>query len=182
MSVIEVGDLICGAISHPGVRPAGQWRVLHTKARQEKALARFLHTTGRSFYLPLVQRSTLIRGRKFISHMPLFPGYVFLWGEREDGFAAVETKRVCQVIEVDDQDQFEQEIAQIAGALEAGGELELYPHAVEGTWCRVIRGPFMGLEGWVVKRLSRTRLILEIGILGRGAALEVDADFLEPVD
>lgn len=164
------------------VRPTGRWMVAHTKSRQEKALARFLGASGQPFYLPLVSRTRMARGRKFITHEPLFPGYLFLFGDREDGFAAISTKRVCQVLEVDDQDGFDFELTQIARALTAGAELELFPFAVVGSWCRVTRGPFMGVEGRIIERHSMTRLVMNVDILGQGAALEIDADFLEPIE
>lgn len=158
-----------------------RWMVLHTKSRQEKAVARQLGAQGVSIYLPLVDRTRLVRGRKMRSQLPLFPGYLFLFGERDDGFAAISTKRVCRIIEVQDQDRFVEEIEQIAQALTAGAELDLYPFATEGQRCRITRGPFYGLEGVVLERKRLARLVLQVDILGQGAALEVDADFLEPV-
>jgi len=145
-------------------------------------VARFLEASGRCFYLPQIPRTSLIRGRKFTAQVPLFPGYLFLKGQREDAFAAVSTKRVCQILEVADQDRFESEIAHVAGALEGGAALELYPFAVVGSRCRVIKGPFMGIEGWILERTSSTRLVLQVSVLGQGAALEIDTDFLEPID
>jgi len=159
-----------------------RWVVLHTKSRQEKAIARHLEAAKCQFYLPLVDRVTLVRGRKLRSRVPLFPGYVFLFGERDDAFDAVSTKRVCQILAVPDQARFEHELAQIAGALNKGAELDLYPFAVEGRRCRIIKGPFAGLEGTVVRRKSQTEIVLHVGILGRGAAMEIDADFLEPLN
>ena len=155
--------------------------VLWTKPRQEKAVARFLEATEVEFYLPLVPRVSFIRRRKVVSEVPLFPGYVFAAGELEDGYAAISTKRVCQVLQVEDQRQFVSEIDQIRHALGAGGALDLYPFAVIGRRCRVTRGPFMGLEGTITDRLGPTRLVLQVGILGQGAALEIDIDLLEPV-
>lgn len=156
--------------------------VAHTKSRQEKAVARFLVASDRSCYLPLVSRTRLVRGRKFVTSEPLFPGYLFLFGEREDGFAAISTKRVCQILDIDDQEKFEFEIAQIESVLAAGAELELFPFAVVGSLCRVTKGPFLGVEGRIIERQSMTRLVLHVDILGQGAALEIDADFLEPIE
>jgi transcriptional antiterminator RfaH len=180
-------EIECEIIARPfpnrhDVRPAGRWMVAHTKSRQEKALARFLDASKHPFYLPLVSRTRMARGRKFITHEPLFPGYLFLFGDRDDGFAAISTKRVCQVIEVEDQDGFDFEVTQIARALTAGAELELFPFAVVGGWCRVTKGPFMGVEGRIIERQSMTRLVMHVDILGQGAALEIDADFLEPIE
>lgn len=160
----------------------GMWMVLQTRARQEKAIARQLTARHVDFVLPLVPRVSLVRGRKFTSQVPLFPGYVFLCGQREDAYHAITTKRVCRIIDVPDQTTFLHELNQIVQALDAGAPLDLHPFAVEGRRCRIIRGPFMGLEGVVIQRKSMMRLVMQIGILGRGAALEIDADFLEPID
>ncbi len=159
----------------------GRWMVLHTKSRQEKAVARHLGAKGVPFFMPLVDRTRLIRGRKMRAQLPLFPGYLFMYGERDDGFTAISTKRVCRVIEVQNQSRFVEEISQIAQALTAGAELDLYPFAAVGQRCRITRGPFFGLEGMVIERKRLARFVLQVDILGQGAALEVDADFLEPV-
>ena len=156
--------------------------VLWTKPRQEKAVARYLDAVEMEFYLPLIPRVSFIRSLKVVSEVPLFPGYVFAAGELEDGYAAISTKRVCQVLQVEDQRQFINEIEQIRHALVAGGSLDLFPFAVIGRRCRVTRGPFIGLEGTITDRLGPTRLVLQVAILGQGAALEIDIDLLEPVN
>lgn len=157
------------------------WMVLHTKSRQEKAVGRFLAATGLPFCLVLVDRVNIIRGRKVISHVPLFPGYVFLSGDLDDGYAVVSTKRLCQIIQVRDQERFLDELEQILAALDRGAELYRSPFAVVGARCRVLKGPFEGVEGIVSSRLGRNRLALEIQTLGQVAVLEIDADLLEPV-
>ena len=136
---------------------------------------------GLNFYLPLIERVTFVRGRKLTSAVPLFPGYVFLAGNNEDGYAALTTRRVCQVIKVPDQTRLMEELEQIRSALSDGARLELYPHAVVGRRCRVVKGPFIGIEGMVTDRLGPGRLVMQVNIIGRGASLEIDADILEPV-
>jgi transcriptional antiterminator RfaH len=160
----------------------GQWRVLWTKPRQEKAVARFLEASGSQYYLPLVSRVGYVRQRKVTSWLPLFPSYVFISGEIEEAYAAISTKRVVQVLEVPDQGQFEYEIDQIRLALEQGGELEMHPFAVVGRRCRVCSGPFLGVEGVITDLLGPSRLCLQVATLGQAASLEVDVDLLEPVD
>ena len=157
------------------------WMVLHTKARQEKAVGRCLLALRLPHYLPVIDRVTIIRGRRVVSHVPLFPGYVFLSGDLEDGYAAVSTRRVCRIIQVEDQEGFVNELEQIHGALVRGAELFRCAFAVVGVRCRVIKGPFEGIEGIVSRRLGNNRLALQIQMLGRGTLLEIDADLLEPV-
>ena len=161
------------------VRP---WMVLHTKARQEKAVARYLRAAGALFYLPLISRVTLVRGRKLRSDVPLLPGYVFLSGDLDDGYAAISTKRVCRIIQVADQDRLVDELEEIRDALDRGAELYHCPFAVVGTRCRVTKGPFEGVEGEVSSKLGSNRLALQIHTLGRGAILEIDADLIEALE
>ena len=156
--------------------------VLWSKPRQEKAIARYLHSVRANYYLPLVRRVRFARGRKHASMLPLFPGYLFLEGTREDGYDAISTGRVCQVLEIADQARFAREVGQIHAALTKGGSIEPYAFAENGRRCRVVAGPFMGFEGVISRRLGSTRLVLQLSILGQGAALEIDIDLLEPVD
>ncbi|MHC5048365.1 MAG: transcription termination/antitermination protein NusG [Planctomycetota bacterium] len=144
--------------------------VLHTKSRQEKAVARFLFAAGLPFYLPLLDRVNIVRGRKVVSQVPLFPGY-----------AAISTKRVCRILEIADQESFLDELRQIDDALSRGAAVYHCPFAVIGTRCRVVSGPFEGIEGVVCSRLGHNRLALQIQTLGQGAVLEIDADLLELV-
>ncbi len=159
-----------------------QWTVLRTRSRQEKAVSRCLAARNVEHYLPLIERITRIQGRRAHSRVPLFPGYVFYFGELDDGYDIMATKRACELLPVHDQDRFAHELGQIRRALVEGAQLELYPFAVVGRRCRVRKGPFRGIEGVVVDRRGNARLILHVDILGRGAALDVDADLLESCD
>jgi transcription antitermination factor NusG len=164
------------------LEPPAPWMVLWTKPRQEKAVARYLDAAGVHHYLPLTQRISYSHRRKLVSQVPLFPGYVFMAGEREDGYAAIATKRVSQILDVYDQQQFIRELQQIERALAEGATLGLYPFAVVGQWCRVRRGPFEGVEGVITDHLGPGRLCLQVAMLGQAAVLEIDIDILEPVN
>ena len=161
---------------------AGEWIVLHTKARQEKAVARHLEAAGCRYDLPLIRRVTETRGRKHESEIPLFAGYVFLKGERQHAYDAMATRRVCRIIEVKDQQALELELQNIHEAIESGLPVEEVDQAIIGTRCRVSSGPLQGIEGVVIEEARRTRLVLQVEILGRGAAVEIDQSLLEPVD
>ena len=155
--------------------------VLHTKARQEKAVARFLSARDVRYFLPLIDRVSMNRGRRFVSRVPLFSGYVFFSGDLEDGYAAISARRVCSILQVANQERFLDELEQIRLALARGAELYKCPFAVVGVRCRVIKGPFEGIEGVVSQRLRANRLALQINALGQGVVLEIDADLLEPI-
>lgn len=159
-----------------------EWMVLCTMSRQEKVVANYLQSRDFDHFLPLVDRVTYKNGRKFTSRVPLFPGYVFLNGAATHRFAAVDTGRVYQVLPVPDQQQFHHELHQIKLAIAREAPLERCSFAEVGRRCRVTKGPMMGLEGVIAERGRRGRLVLNVDVLGRGAALEIDLDLLEPID
>ncbi len=160
---------------------SGRWWVAHTRARSEKALAWDLFRRGIGYFLPLVERVTVSGGKKRRVQMPLFPSYVFFCGTDTDRYNALTTNHVCQTLNVFNQEGLVTELSAISKALAGKAELDLYPFAVAGQRCRIAAGPFEGIQGVVVRRKETARLVLEIGILGQGASLEIDADLLQPI-
>ena len=79
-----------------------RWVVFHTKARQEKAFARQLVSMDIPFFLPLVSKQNLIRGRKVSSYVPVFGGYIFLYVSEEERVKALTTNRTTSMLEVAD--------------------------------------------------------------------------------
>jgi hypothetical protein len=160
----------------------GTWWVAHTKSRFEKAFAWDMHHMGIGYFIPLVDRITFSGDRKRHGMLALFTGYVFICGTLEDRLAALRSDRLCQAMEVPNQQQLIDELLPIEKGLLTGAQLDPYPHTAVGKRCRVTRGPFMGTEGVVLNRRRLPRIILEISVLGVGAAMEIDADLLESID
>ena len=160
----------------------GQWWIAHTRSRFEKTFAWDLRSRGIDYFLPLVQRVRVSGGRKRRVMAPLFPSYVFFCGGDNIRYEALSTNRLCQVIKVHQQEKFLTELLGIEKALVGRAELDPYPFAAVGRRCRIRAGVFRGIEGVVVHRKGITKLVLQISMLGQGAALEIEADLLEPVN
>lgn len=163
---------------------AGQrrWWAVYTRARQEKALARQLRSAQVPFYLPLVPRDNLIRGRRVRSHVPLFAGYVFLLGSDEERVLALSTNRVSQMLRVQDQEGLCNDLRQIRRLIESDAPLTAERRLAPGRRVRVKSGVMTGLEGTVVSRRGRCRLFVAVDFLQQGASVAVDDFMLEPVD
>ncbi len=73
-------------------------------------------------------------------------------------------------------------VAAIEKALAGKAQLDRYPSLAVGRRCRIKAGAFRGLEGIVVRRNKLTRIVLQVSILGQGAAMEIDGDLLEVLD
>lgn len=161
---------------------AHRWHVLHTKSRQEKAVARALNARGIEHYLPVITRTGYQGGRRRTVEQPLFAGYLFLRGTLEETYLAVSTKRVVNVLPVEDQSTFVREIRTIREAIERGADLTPQAWLEIGRRVRVTAGPFRGLEGLVDGKRTSNRLVLQVDALGRATSFEIDADLLEPVE
>ena len=166
----------------PSEMPGCQWWVLYTKARQEKAVARELLAYEVPFYLPIVKKTSVCRDRKVTSHVPLFPGYVFLFGSDDQRVQALTTNRISRVLPVYDPERLERDLRQIAQLIAAKMPLTVEARFVPGERVRVQHGPFEGLEGVVMRRHGQTRLLVTVNYLQRGASVEIDDFMLEPID
>jgi transcriptional antiterminator NusG len=163
----------------PCVQSAGEWRVLHVKSRQEKALSDDLNARRIAHYLPLVRRPRVYGRRKTVVEVPLFPGYLFLKGTLDQAYSADRTGRVARIIPVLDQNQIHQELAAIHLAVTQDQPLDPYPYLKEGLRVRVRYGPLEGLEGWIESKHKRDRLIIKVDVLGQAVSTEVDGHSLE---
>lgn len=158
------------------------WLVLHTRSRQEKAVERGLLAQGAACYLPVKTGIQYVGRRKIQTQVPLFPGYVFLYGHREQAYRADRLRRLVQVIQAPDSEQLTEDLRMIAVAQAAGAALAPIDRLPIGSWAQIMAGPFVGVRGRVEGVGHRQRLILGVGLLGIGAALEIDAGLLAPVD
>ncbi|MCG3178530.1 MAG: Transcription antitermination protein RfaH [Phycisphaerae bacterium] len=158
----------------------GRWWVGHCKPRQEKALAWELARSGRCYFLPMYDKWLRSKGRRWRSRVVLFPGYLFLCGDEEARLAALATGRLVRTIEVADQARLAGELEGIRRMLHADQPVGPVTRFRPGTACRIIAGPLAGLEGFVDRLKGRDRFVLLVSMLGQGAAVEIDADQLEP--
>jgi transcription antitermination factor NusG len=161
--------------------PVVPWWVLHTRARNEKAVARALDNEGIFTYLPVVVVRHTYAKRKVAFEVPLFPGYVFMQGTPLERTRALRTNRVAHVIQVEDQARLERELAQIRRAIESGASLNIYPSLHVGQRCRVASGSMAGIEGTILRHGNLTQIVLSVTILGQSALLELDGALLETV-
>lgn len=158
------------------------WFVLHTKSRQEKAVADQLQKFKIKHFLPIIEIERRYGHRTRLIEKPLFPSYVFMHGTTDERVQALSTNRLANVIEVRDQALLVRELKQVQKAVGAGITLDPYAFLHVGHWVRVRSGPLMGLEGRVEDRRHAHRLVLQIETLGQAMSLEIDADLLEPMD
>ena len=114
--------------------------------------------------------------------LPLFGGYLFFCGEERQRIEVLRTNRVANLIDVQDQPRLVRELSQIEQALSAGVDLSPHKYLREGQLCKVIGGALAGLQGIVVRARDKTRLVLQIDMLGQATSVEIGADMIETVE
>lgn len=163
-------------------KSGGRWWVLHTKARQEKAVAAALETQHVDYYLPLALKKRTYGRRVVSKRIPLFPGYLFVHGEEAQRMVALKTGRIANVIPVRDQDRFTAELQQIYRIIEQDTPVVLYAGLQKGERCRITEGSLKDIEGVVVSVRNNYRMHIEATVLGQSVVIEVDSGLLEPID
>ncbi|HEY7314578.1 MAG TPA: transcription termination/antitermination NusG family protein [Gemmataceae bacterium] len=150
------------------------WWVLHTRPRAEKSLARHFLARNLSFFLPLYQHQWRSRGRLFRSHMPLFPGYLFLRGDAETRLHALETNQVVSTIPVADPTRLQADLARVHRMMQAGMLLSPEEQLQAGAAVEIVAGPLAGLEGKILRRGKELRFFVEVRLLQRGVSVEIE--------
>lgn len=157
--------------------PADQeraWWVLHTRPRQEKSLARQLHEAHIPFYLPLIHRRWRLRGRMMSSYVPLFGGYVFLHGNRDERLAALGTRRIVQSLPVANQASLWQDLRQIQRLIATGAPITPEDRLVPGMTVEIRSGSLAGLKGTILRTASGQRFVVQVNFIQRGASVLMD--------
>ncbi len=151
------------------------WWCLHTKPRQEKAIARELRIQKIPYFLPLiVHEDRTPKGRKTRSVLPLFTSYLFLRGGDHERLLALRGNRLVRVIEVLDQERMDRDLRQIHRMLSSGLVVLAEPSPPVGARMRILDGPLTGVEGRVFRRGNRDRFVALVHFLGSGAMVELE--------
>ena len=158
-----------------------RWWVLHTKPRQEKALARSLAAAAVPYFLPCVERRTRIRGRVLTAQVPLFTSYLFLLADRTERVSALATERVVHSLEVHDQAGLWADLGQLERLIRTGAAVTPEARLVPGAPVEITSGPLEGLQGTIVRSASGRRFVVRVDFIQQGASVLLEDYALVPL-
>ncbi|MGC1726573.1 MAG: UpxY family transcription antiterminator [Candidatus Acidiferrales bacterium] len=160
------------------------WHAVYTRHQHEKTVAQILTNKGFETLLPLYQVPRRWQDRVKLLSLPLFPCYVFLKGSFERRLDVVSTPGIHAFVLSAGQPAVipSVEIDAIRRGVESGGRMEPHPFLKEGEWVRVKSGPLEGIQGILVRKKSQCRLVLSVEMLGKAAAVEVEAAQVEQLN
>lgn len=150
-----------------------RWWAVYTRSRMEKSLARQLLAMEIPFYLPLIPRTTNIGGRRVKSLLPLFGGYLFMYGTDGERVQTLGTNRVSQLWATSRVDDLTRDLQNVRTLIESGVPLTPEGRLQPGQRVRVKTGLLMGLEGVVVSRRGEDRLLIAVNFLQQGVSIQI---------
>src|SRR5947209_4182030 len=157
-------------LTAPAEPPAddARWWVLHTRPRAEKALARKILVQELHYFLPLGKKQWRNNGRSFASYVPLFTGYIFLYGDADARYRALETNLVAACLPVADQGRLHEDLRRVYQLVASGAPVSPEERLEAGARVEIISGPFAGMEGRVLRRGKQLKFFIEVQFLRQG--------------
>lgn len=164
------------------VVPDGRWYAIYTLSRREKELMRRLRAQKISHYGPMVPRRTKSpKGRVRTSFVPLFTGYVFVYGTEEDRYNTVATGCISKCLDVTEPEILVGDLLKIRLLGQHGHDVQAETRPAVGQKARIIRGPLKERElvGTISQVNSQHRLTIMVNFLQQGASITVDEADIE---
>jgi transcription antitermination factor NusG len=158
------------------------WYVAHTRPRCEKKLADYCKRAGFDSTLPLYKSVKKYPGKVLTFEKPLFPNYLFLRLLPHQRKKVYQSDYVANLLDVPDQQTFEDQLNDILLALETEYEIRAMPHITAGKHVRIRTGSLRGMEGYVEERHGKSIVLLRLDFIAQCAGVKVDATDLEVID
>ncbi len=164
-----------------------RWYACYTRARHEKQVESLLAQKGLESYLPTVPRLRQWKDRKKVVAWPLFPSYVFARFTLRHVHDVLVVPGVSTIVRADGRPTPipDEELANVRRFVnvvaETGVVPDVRPLIQEGDWVRVVDGPFVGVEGRVVERRGRRRVLVGLGAIGQGIEVDIATQLLKVI-
>lgn len=158
------------------------WLVYYVKPRCEKKTAEYCLLSRIQYYLPLRRETKIYQRRKVVVDKPVFPGYLFASTDPEQRVAVLKTNNIVRVLTPPSEAELLFELEQIKKALTVDPTLGSCKALERGRKVRITGGAFMGIEGQISGLKGKAKVCLNIDMIGRAVAVEVDREFVELAD
>jgi transcription termination/antitermination protein NusG len=156
-----------------------QWYAVYTRSRHEKQVEAMLRRQSLETYLPLQRTWSRRRDRRTTVHVPALPGYLFvrcvLYGDVRSQIK--KTPGVIRVVENAGRACVipAAEIDSLRVVLNRSFDIDAHPYFRIGDRVQVMRGPFMGAQGFLVRvAAGRHRLVVAVELVNRSVSVEID--------
>jgi transcription antitermination factor NusG len=160
-----------------------QWFAVRVRSNYEKIASASLRSKGYEELLPLCTGRRVWSDRIKVVESPIFPGYVFCRFDPSRRLPILTTPGVVGIVGFGDAPApvHEHEISSLRALLEAGLSCEPWPFLKVGQPITIEHGPLAGVDGTVLQIKGQYRLIVQISLLQRSVAAEIDRETVRPI-
>ena len=160
-----------------------RWYTAYTNPRHEKQVAVQIDRKCIECFVPLYRSVRRWKDRRKELELPLFPGYVFVRMALRDRLQVLQLPGVVRFVSFRGKPAplptFE--IEALRNGLAGKALAEPHPYLKVGHRVRIHSGPMAGMEGVLVRRKDKFRVVLSIHLIQRSIATEVDETDIEPI-
>jgi len=176
-------DTSNSGITLPLISGGSHWYAAYTCTRHEKRVAQQLDERQVENFLPLYRSVRRWKDRRKELQLALFPSYVFVRMDLKDRVRVLQLPGVVNFVSFGGVPAplVDSEIEGLRNGLTNDGRVESHPYLAEGRRVRIVDGPFNGVEGIVVRRKDKLRVVLSISLIQRSVAIEVSETDIAPI-
>jgi transcription antitermination factor NusG len=162
---------------------AVRWYGAYTSANHEKRVAEQMSVRGLEHFLPLYECVRRWRNGRVTLQRPLFPGYVFVRMALRERLRVLQISGVARLVGFDGRPAAlpDEEIESLRTGLRSGIQAEPHPYLTVGQRVRVKSGPLAGMEGILIRKKNRHRLVVSVDLILRSVAVEIERNEMEPI-
>jgi len=152
------------------------WLVLRTRSHHENVVERSLRQKDINSYLPRHRVARRSKDGRTTLEAPLFPGYVFVQPRLDQlekvrcvrgscGFVVLGNKPAAMPLK---------DLDAVRTLADSGADLTVNPVLIPGQRVEVIAGPFLGVQGEIIRVKRQVRLVINAFLLSSSVSVEVD--------
>ena len=160
------------------------WYAAVTRARHEKTAAVQLGQRGIECFLPIYESVRQWKDRRVKLELPLFPGYLFVRLPLKDRLRVLQVPSIARFVGFDGVPAAvgDAELESLRIGLKDRRRAEPHPYLTIGRRVRIRSGPFVNLEGILIRKPGILRAVVSIELIQRSIAVELNPAELEAVD
>ena len=159
------------------------WYAAYLHPRREKSVARQMQERGLHWFLPLYRSVRRWKDRRKEIELVLFPGYVFIYIALQDRLRVLQLPGAVRFVSFGGQPSSlpDREVETLRAGLKENIYAEPHPYLTAGRRVQVIRGPFLGTHGILIRRKDKFRVVISLALITRAVSVEVDASDVQPL-
>jgi len=168
-----------------------KWYAVYTKSRHEKRVYKHLVPKMQEVFLPLVKVWSRRKDRRVKYDKPVLPGYLFVREvlSPDKRLAVLETFGVVRILSSRAGEQAmptpipEEQVESLKILVAARQEIHPCDYLAVGEEVEVIRGPFMGAIGRLLRiNPKQNRLVVSIDLVNQSAAVDIDVMDIQKIE